>query len=267
MRYNSMIMAPEEPVFSSASLSLQGRVAIVTGASRGIGRAIALELARRGATLTINYHNSPEQAQEVLTAIQVAGGQAITLQADVSNSEQAQTLVKTTIERLGGLDILVNNAGITRDNLIMMMGESDWDSVQNTNLKSTFNCSKAAVRHMMRKRYGRIINISSVSGQLGNAGQTNYSASKAGQIGFTKALAREVAPRNITVNAIAAGYIDTDIWNNVSDELKEGALSLIPLGRKGSPEEIAFAVAFLASDQAAYITGQVLGVDGGMAMM
>jgi 3-oxoacyl-[acyl-carrier protein] reductase len=182
--------------------------------------------------------------------------------------EQAQKMVKAATEGLGGLDILVNNAGITRDTLIMMMGESDWDEVISTNLKSTFNCSKVAVRHMMRKRYGRIINITSVSGQLGNAGQTNYSASKAGQIGFTKALAREVAGRNITVNAIAAGYIDTDIWAKVPEEARQAALSIgYPLGRKGKPEEIAYAVAFLASDQAAYITGQVLGVDGGMAMM
>ena len=151
--------------------------------------------------------------------------------------------------------------------LIMMMSEQDWDSVVNTNLKSTFNCSKAAIRHMMRKRYGRIVNITSVAGQMGNAGQTNYSASKAGQIGFTKALAREVASRNITVNAIAAGYIDTEIWTNVPGEARQAAMTLIPLGRKGEPQEIAYAVAFLVSDQAAYITGQILGVDGGMAMM
>jgi 3-oxoacyl-[acyl-carrier protein] reductase len=161
----------------------------------------------------------------------------------------------------------VNNAGITKDTLIMMMSEQDWDNVLMTNLKSTFNCSKAAVRYMIRKRYGRIVNITSVSGQMGNAGQTNYSASKAGQIGFTKALAREVAARNITVNAIAAGYVETDIWADVPEEARQAALSIIPLGRKGEPEEIAYAVAFLASDQAGYITGQVLGVDGGMAMM
>jgi 3-oxoacyl-[acyl-carrier protein] reductase len=176
-------------------------------------------------------------------------------------------MIKTATEQLGGLDILVNNAGITRDNLIMLMSEEDWDMVQDTNLKSTFVCSKAATRHMMRKRYGRIINITSVSGQMGNPGQTNYSASKAGQIGLTKSLAREVASRNITVNAIAAGFIETEIWSNVTEEIQNAMISLIPLGRKGKPEEIAHLVTFLASEKAAYITGQVIGVDGGMAMM
>jgi 3-oxoacyl-[acyl-carrier protein] reductase len=249
------------------SLSLEGRVAVVTGASRGIGKSIALLLAGRGAAVLVNYNHSAQAAEDIVDEICASGGRAIPFQADVSQMEQAQKLVKAAIDDLGGLDILVNNAGITRDTLIMMMGESDWDEVISTNLKSTFNCSKVAVRHMMRKRYGRIINITSVSGQLGNAGQTNYSASKAGQIGFTKALAREVAGRNITVNAIAAGYIETDIWAKVPEEARQAALSIIPLGRKGQPQEIAYAVAFLASDQAAYITGQVLGVDGGMAMM
>jgi 3-oxoacyl-[acyl-carrier protein] reductase len=249
------------------SLSLEGRVAVVTGASRGIGKAIALFLAGRGAAVLVNYNHSAQAAEDIVDEICDSGGRAIPFQADVSQMEQAQKLVKAATDGLGGLDILVNNAGITRDTLIMMMGESDWDEVIATNLKSTFNCSKVAVRYMMRKRYGRIINITSVSGQLGNAGQTNYSASKAGQIGFTKALAREVAGRNITVNAIAAGYIETDIWANVPEEARQAALSIIPLGRKGQPQEIAYAVAFLASDQAAYITGQVLGVDGGMAMM
>ena len=252
---------------SSTSLSLEGRVAIVTGASRGIGRAIALELAGRGASVIVNFNSSQPAAEEVVRQIEEAGGRAKAVKADVSNFAEAQELVKYAVEMFGGLDILINNAGITRDMLIMMMSEEDWDRVQNTNLKSTFNCSKAAVRHMMRKRYGRIINITSVAGQMGNPGQTNYSASKAGQIGFTKALAREVAARNITVNAIAAGYIDTDIWANVPEEARQAALSIIPLGRKGQPEEIAYAVAFLASDQAAYITGQILGIDGGMAMM
>jgi 3-oxoacyl-[acyl-carrier protein] reductase len=226
-----------------------------------------LELAERGAAVAANYNQSAVSAEQVVAQIREKGGQAVAIQADVSNNQEAQTLIKTTIETLGGLDILVNNAGITRDNLIMMMSEGDWDLVLDVNLKSTFNCSKAAVRHMMRKRYGRIINITSVAGQMGNPGQTNYSASKAGQMGFTKALAREVASRNITVNAIAAGYIDTEIWAKVSEEARQAVLSLIPLGRKGDPQEIAFAVAFLASDQAAYITGQILGVDGGMAMM
>lgn len=250
-----------------ARLSLEGRVAVVTGASRGIGRAIALELARLNAAVIVNYNTSEKAAEEIVNQILTGGGQAKSVRADVSDFQQAQELIKTAIDIFGGLDILVNNAGITRDMLIMMMTEEDWDRVQNTNLKSTFNCSKAAVRHMMRKRYGRIINITSVAGQMGNAGQTNYSASKAGQIGFTKALAREVASRNITVNAIAAGYIDTEIWANVPEEARQNALTIIPLGRKGQPEEIAYAAAFLASDQAAYITGQILGVDGGMAMM
>jgi 3-oxoacyl-[acyl-carrier protein] reductase len=252
---------------NAVSLSLEGRVAVVTGASRGIGRAIALELAKRGAAVIINYLNSSQAAEQVLHLIEQSGGKAKAIAADVSDFQQAQDLIKTAIDTFGNLDILVNNAGITRDMLIMMMSEEDWDKVLSTNLKSSFNCSKAAVRHMMRKRYGRIINITSISGQMGNAGQTNYSASKAGQIGFTKALAREVAARNITVNAIAAGFIDTEIWDNVPEEARQAALSLIPLGRKGLPEEIAYAVGFLASDQAAYITGQVLGIDGGMAMM
>lgn len=249
------------------SLSLEGRVALVTGASRGIGRAIANELALRGAAVVINYQHSAQAAEEMVEHIKTNGGRAHAFQADVSDFNQAQALVKSTIDIFSGLDILINNAGITRDNLIMMMSEGDWDTVLSTNLKSAFSCSKAAVRHMMRKRYGRIINITSVAGQMGNAGQTNYSASKAGQIGFTKALAREVASRNITVNAIAAGYIETDIWADVPEEARQLALSIIPLGRKGEAQEIADAVAFLASDQAAYITGQVLGVDGGMAMM
>lgn len=250
----------------SASLSLENKVAVVTGASRGIGRAIALELAARGAAVVVNYHRSAEAAQEVVEAIRQQGGRAEAFQADVSDFQQAQALIKFAIQTFGDLHILVNNAGITRDQVIMLMREEDWDEVIRVNLKSTFNCSKAAVRHMMRKRYGRIINITSVAGLMGNAGQTNYAASKAGQIGFTKALAREVAARNITVNAIAAGYIETDIWANVPEEIREQVLRLIPLGRKGEPEEIAYAVAFLASDQAAYITGQVLTVDGGMCM-
>lgn len=251
---------------ASQSTSLAGRVAVVTGGSRGIGRAIALELANRAAKIVVNYHSSSKAADEVVSQIEKGGGQALAAQADVADSAQAQALIKTALDKFEKIDILVNNAGITRDTLIMMMSEDDWDVVMDTNLKGTFNCSKAAIRSMMRARYGRIINITSVSGQMGNAGQTNYSASKAGQIGFTKSLAREIAPRNITVNAVAAGYVDTEIWGNVSQEIRESLIEMIPLGRKGEPEEIAYAVAFLASDEAAYITGQVLAVDGGMAM-
>lgn len=250
-----------------AELSLENKVALVTGGSRGIGRAVALELAARGAAVVVNYNKSSDAADEVVKKIQEAGGKAAAFQADVSDFKQAEALVKFAIETFGDLSILVNNAGITRDQLIMMMPESDWDAVINTNLKSTFNCSKAAVKHMMRKRVGRIINMASVAGQMGNPGQTNYSASKGGQIAFTKALAREVATRNITVNAIAPGFVDTEILDAMTPETLAAALKMVPLGRKGKPEEIAYAVSFLASDEAAYITGQVLGVDGGMAMM
>ncbi|MEI7988703.1 MAG: 3-oxoacyl-[acyl-carrier-protein] reductase [Chloroflexota bacterium] len=251
----------------SSTLALEKKVALITGGSRGIGRAIAIELAARGAAVVVNYNKSPEAANEVVKQIQATGGKAAAYQADVSDIKQAEALVKFTVETFGDLSILVNNAGITRDQLIMMMPETDWDVVINTNLKSSFNCSKAAVKHMMRKRFGRIINMASVAGQMGNAGQTNYSASKAGQIGFTKALAREVAARNITVNAIAPGFVDTEILDGMTPETLEAALKMVPLARKGKPEEIAFAAAFLVSDEAAYITGQVLGVDGGMAMM
>ena len=249
------------------TLSLENRIALVTGAGRGIGRAIALEFSRRGAAVVVNYHKSAGAAEALVNEIKAAGGKAASFQADVSELAQAQDLVKFAVDTFGDLHILVNNAGITRDTLIMMMSEEDWDAVVKTNLKSTFNCSKAAVKHMLRKRYGRIINIASVAGQMGNPGQTNYSASKAGQIGFTKSLAREVASRNITVNAIAPGFVDTEILDAMSPETLEAALKLVPLGRKGKPEEVAYAAAFFASGQAAFITGQVLGVDGGMAMM
>ena len=249
------------------TLSLENKVAIVTGGSRGIGRAVALELGARGASVVVNYNSSPDRAEEVCKEIGKAGGKATAFQADVSSFDAAQSLVKFAVETFGDLHILVNNAGITRDMVIMMMPEADWDAVINTNLKSTFNCSKAAVKHMMRKRYGRIINIASVAGQMGNPGQTNYSASKAGQIGFTKALAREVAARNITVNAVAPGFVETEILDAMPAGTLETALKLVPLARTAQPDEIGYAVAFLASDQAAYITGQVLGVDGGMAMM
>jgi 3-oxoacyl-[acyl-carrier protein] reductase len=247
-------------------MSLQGKVAVVTGASRGIGKAIAIELGKRGVKVVVNYAKSADGANEAVEAIKASGSEAVAMQADVTDSKAATALIKTAVDTYGRIDILVNNAGTTRDQVIMMMPEEDWDTVITTNLKSTFNCSKAAVKSMMRQRYGRIITISSVSGVLGNAGQTNYSASKAGLIGFTRALAREVAPRHITVNAIAPGFIPTDLTANVPENLKAESLKAIPLGRWGTVDEIAYAVAFLASDEAAYITGQTLNVDGGMAM-
>jgi 3-oxoacyl-[acyl-carrier protein] reductase len=247
-------------------MSFEEKIAVVTGGSRGIGRAIALELGSQGASVVVNYNRASAAAEEVAKEIQEAGGQSAVFQADVSDFSQCEALIKFAIQHFGDLHILVNNAGITRDGLIMTMKEADWDAVIDTNLKSTFACSKVAVRHMMRKRYGRIINITSVAGLIGNAGQTNYSASKAGQIGFTKALAREVAPRKVTVNAVAAGVFETEIWEGVPDDIRESLAGLVPLGRSGEPAELAKVVAFIASDDAAYITGHVLTVDGGISM-
>ncbi len=247
-------------------MSLEGKAAVVTGASRGLGRAIAVELARRGARVFVNYAHDAAGANATVEAIRAAGGQAQACQADVSDYRAAEALIKAAVEAYGGLDILVNNAGTTRDMVIMMMPEADWDLVIRTNLKSAFNCSKAAVKTMLRKRAGRIINITSVAGLTGNAGQTNYSASKAGLIGFTRALAREVASRNITVNAVAPGFVPTALTEGLPADLKEASLKQIPLGRWGTAEDVAYATAFLASTEAGYITGQVLSVDGGMLM-
>ena len=245
---------------------LLDKVAVVTGAGRGIGRGIALELAKRGAAVIVNYNASAEAANEVVAAIQTAGGKASAVKADVSNMNDAEALIKAAIDQFGKIDILVNNAGTTRDGMIMMMKEDDWDTVLDTNLKSAWTCSKVAVKAMMRKRYGRIVNITSVSGIAGQAGQTNYSASKAGMIGLTKALAREIGSREVTVNAVAPGFVHTDLTANLPQELTDQLNKNIPLGRWGTVEDVAFAVAFLVSDEASYITGQVLSVDGGMVM-
>jgi 3-oxoacyl-[acyl-carrier protein] reductase len=248
-------------------MSLEGKVALVTGAGRGIGRAITEELASRGADVVLADRLLDAAEQSAREIAESTGRQTIALPVDVSDLESAKALVDKAIERFGKVDILVNNAGITRDNLIMRMDEADWDAVIDINLKGAWNCSKAVIRSMMKQRYGRIINISSVSGLAGQAGQTNYSASKAGLIGFTKALAREVASRQITVNAVAPGFIPTALTVDLPAELKDAMMKITPLGRMGKPEEIAYAVAFFAADEAGYITGQVLSVDGGMMMM
>jgi len=246
--------------------SLQGRRALVTGASQGIGRAVALRLAQEGAAVAINYHTSRAGAEDLVAAITSAGGTAVALAADVSDGEQAEALVQGTVKALGGLDILVNNAGITRDGLLMRMSEEDCDMVLDTNLKGAFLCTKAAVRHMVRQRWGRIVNMSSVVGVTGNAGQANYAAAKAGLIGLTKTVAREVGSRGITVNALAPGFITTQMVEGLSDEVRARVVERITLGRLGSPEDVAGTVAFLAGEDAGYITGQVIGVDGGLAI-
>lgn len=245
---------------------LKDKIAVVTGAGRGIGKAIAMHLAKEGATVIINYHGSRDRAAEVEAAIRKNGGKAEAVQCDVSDFSACEAFIGNVIKTYGRLDILVNNAGITRDNLMIKMKEEDFDAVISTNLKGAFHCMKFASRQMIRQRSGRIINISSVSGVMGNAGQTNYAASKAGLIGLTKSAARELASRHITVNAIAPGFIQTDMTDVLPDAVKAAATAQIPLGAFGKPEDIAETAAFLASEKAGYITGQVICVDGGMAM-
>ena len=246
--------------------TLAGKVAIVTGSSRGIGRAIALELARQGCIVVVNYAANAALAEEVVALIAREGGEACAVQADVTLGPQAQALVDAAVAAYGTVDILVNNAGITRDTLLMRMSEEDWDAVLDTNLKGAFHCVKAVQRVMLRKRYGRIISIGSITGLVGNAGQTNYAAAKAGLVGFTKALAKELGSRHITVNLVAPGFIQTDLTAKLGPEIMGKVLAQVPLERIGKPEDVATAVAFLASDAASYITGHVLQVDGGLAM-
>src|SRR5579872_4453690 len=246
-------------------MTLNGRVAVVTGASQGIGRACALELAKRGATVALVARNQ-QKLEEVAAAISASNGRARVTPVDIENEDQIKAAFKTIIADLGKIDILVNNAGITRDQLVMRMKRADWDAVLSTNLTSAYLCTQQVISSMLKQRWGRIINVTSVFGQTGQAGQANYAASKAGLIGLTMAVAREVGSRNITCNAIAPGFIETSMTSALSDELKKSALQMIPLGRVGTPEEVAHCVAFLASDDASYITGHVLSVNGGMLM-
>ncbi|CEE01360.1 3-oxoacyl-[acyl-carrier-protein] reductase FabG [Caldibacillus thermoamylovorans] len=247
-------------------MTLAGKTALVTGASRGIGKEIALELARNGANIVVNYAGNTQLAEQVADEIRSIGRESIAIQADVANSEAVEQMVKETVNMFGTLDILVNNAGITRDQLLMRMKESDWDDVLNTNLKSVFLTTKAVSRQMMKQRKGRIINISSIVGVSGNAGQANYVAAKAGIIGLTKTAAKELAPRNITVNAVAPGFITTDMTDKLPEDVKQELYKQIPLARLGEPKDIAYVVAFLASEKSSYITGQTIHVNGGMYM-
>ena len=245
---------------------LGGKVALITGASRGIGRAIAIRLAAEGAKIAVNYAGNTAAAEEVKAAIEQSGGTAMLIQTDVSDAVAAAEMVARVHEEFGGLDILVNNAGITRDTLLLRMKDEDFDTVINTNLKGVYACTKAAAKLMTKQRSGRIVNLTSVVGEIGNVGQTNYAAAKAGVIGFTKAVAKELAPRGVTVNAVAPGFIDTDMTAVLKDNIREKIVEGIPLGALGKPEHVADAVLFLASDAASYITGQTLNVDGGMVM-
>ncbi|PAQ15850.1 3-oxoacyl-[acyl-carrier-protein] reductase [Bacillus sp. FJAT-42315] len=247
-------------------MKLVGKSALVTGASRGIGREIALELARQGADVVVNYSGSEAKANEVVEEIKALGRQAVAVQCNVSNAESVQEMVNETLETFGKIDILINNAGITRDNLLMRMKEQEWDDVIDINLKGVFLCTKAVTRPMMKQRSGRIVNIASIVGVSGNAGQANYVAAKAGVIGLTKTTAKELASRGITVNAIAPGFITTDMTDALPEEAKQAMLSQIPLARFGEPADIAKTVVFLASEDSKYMTGQTLQIDGGMVM-
>lgn len=245
---------------------LEGKTALVTGASRGIGRAVAVALAAAGAKVAVNYAGNDAAAEETKAAIEAAGGVAILVKADIAGSEEVEGMVRKTIEAFGRIDILVNNAGITRDGLLMRMKDEDFDAVINTNLKGVYYTTKAVMKLMMKNRYGRIINMASVVGLTGNAGQANYAAAKAGVIGFSKTVARELASRGITCNMVAPGLIATDMTKDLPEKAREMMMASIPLGRAGQPEDVAQAVLFLASDNASYITGQVINVDGGMVM-
>ncbi len=245
---------------------IERQIVVVTGASRGIGRAVAIRFARDGAAVIVNYRGSAAAAQSCADAVRAAGGEATLVQGDVSNRDDAERLIETAVKEHGRIDVLVNNAGITRDQLLMRMTDEDWDMVLDTNLKGAFHTTRAALRPMLRKRSGRIINIASVVGLIGNAGQGNYAAAKAGLIGFTKSIAREVASRTITVNAVAPGYIETDMTDAIAENMKAKIIEQVPMGRLGTPDDVAAVVAFLASPAAAYMTGTVLNVDGGMVM-
>lgn len=247
-------------------MSLAGKVAIVTGGSRGIGRAICLQLAKDGADIVVNYAGNTQAAEQVVKEVKELGRKALAFKADVANLEEVSEMIDATMAELGAIHILVNNAGITRDNLLMRMKKEQWDEVLFTNLTGVYNCTKAVVKPMLKQKGGRIINITSVVGQTGNAGQANYAAAKAGVIGFTKSMARELASRNINVNGIAPGYIATDMTEQLTEQIKDQVAKQIPLQRLGEPEDIAYMVSFLSSEKATYITGQVFNVDGGMVM-